>query len=136
MSGILQAILSAGEPLITLTDQAVSEDTPGGAALATYTINSNGNVEETTIGGGTVTLEQWLTPAIGAGNYEVRATLNSGTLASGTTGSWLSCSTSRAWSCSRGVIGTQSANLTVEIRNAATLSVKDSATVTLQATWS
>lgn len=136
MGAEAQMMLAVGEPLITLTDQAVSEDTPGAAALAQYSVNASGAVQETTIGGGTATLESWITPALGMSNYEVRATLNSGTLDSGTTATWLNCGTTRSWSCQRLSIGSQSANLTIEIRNATTLLVKDSCTVTLSAIWS
>lgn len=35
-----------------------------------------------------------------ASDYDVRATLNSGALSTGTVGAWLNLGTSRNWSCS------------------------------------
>lgn len=59
----------------------------------------------------------WVTPkAFAPGAYECRATLNSGTLSSGTTGSWLALTSTRTWTCAN----TASANLTIEIRDAST----------------
>jgi hypothetical protein len=66
----------------------------------------------------------WLTNGA-ASNYAVHATLNSGTLSSGTTGSWLSMSSSRSWETNG------SANLTIKIRDAHTLTELDSCTVSL-----
>jgi hypothetical protein len=66
----------------------------------------------------------WLTNGAGA-NYQVHATLNSGTLSTGTTGSWLAMSSTRSWET------TGSANLTIKIRDAHTLTELDSCTVSL-----
>lgn len=56
----------------------------------------------------------WITPKGRApGAYEARATLNSGTLNGGTTGSWLALTSTRSWTCAN----TASANLTIEIRD-------------------
>ena len=51
----------------------------------------------------------------GGADYWVRATLNSGTLDTGTTGSWLALSTTREWTVARATVGTDTANITVEI---------------------
>lgn len=58
----------------------------------------------------------WVTPTSNANLYEARATLNSGAVSSGTTGSWLALTSTRTWTVTRSVIGTASANLTIEIR--------------------
>ena len=59
----------------------------------------------------------WVSPkAFAPGAYECRATLNSGTLLTGTTGSWLALTSTRTWTCAN----TASANLTIEIRDAST----------------
>lgn len=70
-----------------------------------------------------------------SGSYEARATLNSGSLTSGTTGSWLALSSSREWTVTDSVfdLNPVEAEILVEIRNATTLAVIDSATVTLSA---
>lgn len=78
------------------------------------------------------TLGDWISPLSSApGNYEIRATLNSGSLTSGTTGTWQALSTDRAWSVSREVSGTSSANLTIEIRSGSGPTL-DSGTIILQ----
>lgn len=63
-------------------------------------------------------------------DYEARATIVSGTLTSGTTGSWLSLATDREW-VRTSLSGYAQCVLTVEIRNATTLEVLDAATITL-----
>lgn len=136
MSGAQQMLVGGGEPLVTLTNQNVSEVNVGSPSSATYIANSNGSIQQSTIGGGTTTLEQWITPAVGMSGYEVRATLNSGSLTTGTTGSWLTLGSTQSWNCAQSVVGTKTANLTIEIRNATTLVVKASCTVIITATES
>jgi hypothetical protein len=98
--------------------------TPANAS-ATYTLTNTGAEQATGVASGT-----WLVTGTVA-DYEVRATLNSGALTSGTVGSWLSLSTSRSWNVTRtdDAAGTTSASMLVEIRVAATTTVIDSATV-------
>jgi len=47
----------------------------------------------------------WLVPGTNAADYEVLATLVSGTLSSGTTGSWLGLGTTRTWDVSNTYLG-------------------------------
>lgn len=99
-------------------------------ASASYSVNSNG----TETSSPAAISNTWL--LIGAASdYEVRATLNSGTLSSGTTGVWLDCATSRTWTVTRttDAAGITSANLTIEIRRKSDGVVLDSATVVLEA---
>lgn len=58
----------------------------------------------------------WVIPNGNANLYEARATLNSGAVSSGTTGSWLALSSTQTWTVTRSVVGTSTANLTIEIR--------------------
>jgi hypothetical protein len=122
----------------------------GGVSLSNHTLNatfqlaSDGTANAVMTGnsssppnGTTPYVNEWLRGGLSSG-YEARATLNSGTLSSGTTGAWLVLSTTRSWSCAatRGSTGSssQTANLTIEIRSVATGLVLDSATITLTAT--
>ena len=116
-------------PSVSLTDQSIS-DSAAGTATAGYTINSNGRVQDQAS-----TLESWLLGSGTNSNYEVRATVDSGTLTSGTTGSWLNCGTSRSWSKSNSAMNNSVVTcvLTIEIRLASSGVVQDSATVTLSA---
>lgn len=116
---------------ITLNNASVSDSAIIGTAVAGYRLNTSG-IAEKLVRITYTTLETWL--AFGsASNYECRATLDSGALTSGTTGSWLALSSSREWKVERGAAGNSSATITVEIRNASTLVVIDSATITLEA---
>lgn len=70
---------------------------------------------------------QWTTAAVA--DYQVRATLDSGALTTGTAGSWLACSSDREWTVQETVAGiTSFAYLTIEVRSAATLIVLASCT--------
>lgn len=75
----------------------------------------------------------WLKTGV-VGDYQIRATLTSGTSPSGTVGSWLALSSTQTWSVSA-PSGTQVVTeLLFEIRDAATSAVLDSATVILDST--
>ena len=100
-------------------------------ATAGYRVNTSG-IAEQLLGTSYTTLETWLTSGYTASNYEVRATLQSGTTPSGTLGSWLALSSSREWSLNAVVPGTTvDCTLLIEIRNATTLVVVDSASIDL-----
>lgn len=108
--------------LVQFSDQTVE-----GAGLAGYRLNADGFAYERLSAGGGYTnlLEAWIVPQTGMSGYESRATLNSGALSTGTTGSWQSLSLSQSWA------STTTANLTIEIRDATTLAVLDSAVIFL-----
>jgi hypothetical protein len=76
----------------------------------------------------------WLTGTGTGTNYEIRATVVSGS-PTGTTGSWLALSSNRTWSVSvDGTSGlTETAELTLEIRDASTLTVYTTSSLTLEA---
>lgn len=100
-------------------------------ATATSTIyfNSDGTYgANTTPSSGT-----WLV-AGAASAYEVRMSPTSGTFTTGTTGSWLSCGSDHTWTDTQTTIGTNTTTATLEIRDAATLDVLATCTVTNQAT--
>jgi hypothetical protein len=105
-------------------------------AQAGYQLSSAGDVEELTGLGPTVTdVGDWISPKLGMGNYEVRATLNSGTSPTGSAlNTWLVLSTSRFWQIQRTTIGTNLSQLLIEIRLASSGVVMDSATIDLEAT--
>lgn len=119
--------------VISISDETVSALSFAPVdASAGYRLNSNGEVESLT-NGSPVTLQQWCTPTSAAGDYEARVTVNSGSLSSGTTGTWLALSTSRTWSVVQSGAGSSSCNFTVEIRRTGTTTVLDSATIDLVA---
>ena len=66
----------------------------------------------------------WKWPATGdASDYEIRIDITSGSLTSGTTGSWINLGTTRTWRLTRTTIGTSNASGTVQIRDATTHAV-------------
>ena len=116
---------------INITGTSVSNSVGVGTAVAGFRLNTSGIAEEL-VRITYTTLETWL--AFGtASNYECRATVVFGTLTSGTSGAWLSLGSSQEWSITQVGVGTNTCELTIEIRNASTLVVLDSATITLEA---
>lgn len=108
----------------------------GVPASALLEIQSDGDIYEQTNGGGGVDDGDWVTPTSAAGAaYDVRATLNSGALTAGTTGTWMSLSASRGWSVTQNSAGTAAANLTIEIRDAVSLVVLATGSLDLQADY-
>lgn len=77
----------------------------------------------------------WLNPQTNMGEYEIRATLNSGdTPDTGTIGSWEALSTSRQWTLTEETLdASETCELLIEIRWTGDNEVKDSATYTLTA---
>lgn len=92
------------------------------AAPAYYTLAANGSILKTTDTTGSV---KWVRNAAPT-NYECRATVTSGTLTAGTSGSWLDFSTDRTWSKTGGTV-----IFTLEIRDKYSLAVMKSVTITL-----
>lgn len=133
MSGCLSLMVANTQGIgAQLTNQNVNSS-GSLSRTAGYRLNTSGIVESL-VQAAYTTLETWL--LLGASSaYECRATLNSGALSSGTTGSWLALSSSREWTCVDSIVdgSPAQANLTMEIRNASTLVVQDSATITLYA---
>lgn len=104
-------------------------------AEASLTIEADGDLVVYTTLSGTSDAGDWITPKAAAGsNYEVRVSVNSGSLSSGTSDSWLSLGSSRSWGVAvSGGGGTVSANITIEIRKASSGVVQASTTITISA---
>lgn len=111
---------SGGSGSVTLNNASVSS-LGSGTRTAGWKIDADGYVY--TLKQASYTQKnQWTADAVA--NYEVRATLDEGVVTTGTTGSWLACSSDREWT-----VEETYAYLTVEVRSAATLIVLDSCTV-------
>jgi hypothetical protein len=135
VSGI-QAVLigvAGSGALITITDRTITDAT-GGARNATagYRLTSGGQVQSQ-INLTFTTLEQWCTPTTEASNYEVLVTVTSGSLSTGTAGSWLALSSTQTWTRTATIGTFNTCVFTVEIRRVGTSTVLDSATITLEA---
>lgn len=77
----------------------------------------------------------WFSPTTTGvgGSYEIRWTTTSGSLDSGTAGSWLALSSNRTFSITQSTPGNKTCVGTVEIRDTATSTVQTTCTVTLYA---
>jgi hypothetical protein len=126
--GTSNVVVSFGS--YSLVDFAFSPNT----AYCVYRINSNGYVYGTDLGVPYQLLEQWISPTSAASEYEVYATLTSGTLYSGTTGAWVSLDTIRDWDVLRTSLGSALASLSFQVRKIGTTTVLDTWTVDLEAT--
>lgn len=135
VSGIQAVILgvSGSGALIAITDRTVTDATGGSRnATAGYRLTSGGQVQSQ-INLTFTTLEQWCTPTTEASNYEVLVTVTSGSLSTGTAGSWLALSSTQTWTRTATIGTANTCVFTVEIRRVGTFTVLDSATITLEA---
>jgi hypothetical protein len=112
------------ENLAKTTSYRVASD---GSTYAGISRNTNGQMDYTLI-------EAWLLSGLAA-NYQVRATVTAGSLTSGPTG-WQACSVNNEWYIVADTGITKQTVILVELRDAAAPNtVRDSASITLYATW-
>lgn len=108
-----------------------------GTTSAVYVLGNDGNIRYTTDGTNTVEDHgDWITPQTNMANYEVFASVTSGTLTGGTTGAWQSLGTTRTWNVTRPAVsgfGTSSATIALQIRRASDGVVVDTASIDLRA---
>lgn len=126
--------LGASNQSVSLSNETISALSVSPAdASASYRLNANGLVQGIR-NGSTATEGTWLLGG-SAGAFEVRATTVSGSLDSGTTGSWLNMGSTHTWTRTRtaDTSGTSQWTGTIEIRDVATQTLQASATVTLEA---
>lgn len=109
-------------------DARAVENVGDGTAIikSTYTLSSDGKVRDHN----SVILENWLDGGA-ASEVEARVLVQSGTLSTGTTGSWLALSTSRSWTRSASVGQNTACQIKVELRNASTQVILDTALIDL-----
>ena len=139
MAGIHNMILGNSlAAIVQLTNQTLydARAAQNSSASSIYSLNSDGTASVSYLNGPGGTLERWVTNDV-ASNYDCYATLNSGTLTAGTLNSWGNLASTRTWgvSASVGSTGTvdKIANITIQIRNASTLTVLATATISLEA---
>jgi hypothetical protein len=124
--------------VIEFTDQSIADiAVVPDSALAGYEINSDGRVYA--INGTSfiaTEIEQWATPTSVANQYEVYATLMSGTLTFGSLNTWLSLGTTRDWYIEQVSSGSSFTTVSFQVRKIGTTTVLDTWTVDLDATRS
>jgi hypothetical protein len=129
ITALLAGVSASPVGTVSLSNQnAFDTEFEGSTASAAYVLNANGSFVSTGEAGGF-----WITPQEGMGSFEVRATLNSGSLTSGTTGVWLALNANRSWLVEQFSVGDTSANLTMQIRRIGDSSILASATVSVTA---
>lgn len=134
--GIHQMLLvnsgGATSGTIAITDRLLL-DTPfyPSEGEAWYGLNASGTVTLKDENGVTTPVGEWANGAT-ASDYEVRATTASGDLPTSgdVLASWLNLGTSRYWAWTKTGIGLLNGAITVEIRDVATSTVQDTATIT------
>jgi hypothetical protein len=133
MSGILGALASGAAPRIAVSNVTITSNTTDPvSASAQYTLNATGDIERFTTLGGTVDIGDWISPKSALKSpYTVRATVTSGALSSGTTGSDLALTGSQTWAVNQVGLGNNSATFTVDIKRGSTILA--TASITLNA---
>lgn len=128
VSGIHAMLLGGGGSVATTLNNTTVQSTGAGTRTASWRIASDGYVYTGKQGSYTLRY-QWSGEA--PVNFEVRATVNEGGVTSGTTGTWLACSSTRTWTVEDAVADdvTEYAYLTIEVRDVATSTVRASCTV-------
>jgi hypothetical protein len=128
-----QALLTVagggGGGSVNISDHTLNKIGNGSStAVASISYNSSGTTTSHT----GATLETWLVSGA-AGDFEIRATLQSGsTPSTGTMDTWQALSTSRAWTLDILIGDTDTSTFLIEIRDATSLAVLDSASITLK----
>lgn len=98
-------------------------------AQAGYQIASTGYAREG-VNGTYTNIEQWVTPASAATNYEVFVSYTGDPPTSGTVGSWVACSSAPVWAVSA-YNNTLTCTLSFQVRKIGTTTVLDTWTVVL-----
>ena len=132
MSGIMGVFVgSASADKLQLSNQNLSYS-DFGPGFVSYYLDSTGSVTTTPSGSN----PNWVIPGTSAYKYQVLATLLSGTLTSGTTGTWLPLTSGRQWLVSQNSIGAKSASIRVDIALVGTTTpILATATITLYAQY-
>lgn len=122
-------------PAASISNQtATTEKVDPTVATAGYRLLNTGIAQKTNIAGTYINISgEWETGGAAESNYDAFVTVTSGSLSSGTSGSWLNLGTSRTWTRSRSGVGTSTCIFTLQIRDTNTLTVLDTATITLEA---
>ena len=121
--------------VVTMSNITVNDITDVSPAEAIINYNSNGSISTSPGSTG----NQWFSSIVtGIGvNYEIYVSRTDGTVPSGTLNTWLSLSSNQQWSISDTTpsVAAVSSIIQVSIRDAATQTVQDTATVTLFANY-
>lgn len=129
----LLSLAGATAQQVQVVAGSISALTISPADASASVIFNNSGQQQQSVNGSTTNLGPWLLSG-SAASFEIFATLNSGTLTSGTTGAWLNMGSTLTWTTTRtnNAAGTTSGSLTFQIRPVAG-SVAATGNVTLSA---
>lgn len=131
MSGIHAMLIGAGGDRVDVQGATVYAGS-GSISTAEYQLRDTG-IERSVNNSSVTDIGNYVEPVANAGQYEARLTVSTGTFAGAATGSWLALTTTRIWSVTQSVVGTNYATGTIEIRRTGSTTTIDSATVDLTA---
>jgi hypothetical protein len=136
LPGMNPVMLATGGDNHVVSMPAVSSVVSAGSGVRTtvFRLTNGGDIEK--VEQGIVTnLGAWIDPKTEFGNYEALATVNSGSLTSGTTGSAVNLGTTRSWACTDAVVDATpvEAVLTIIIRRVSDAQQLASGVVSLSA---
>lgn len=122
------------EPVINFNNVNVYSGTNGIAAEAGYQIQSNGYDYKNANDVYTQN-QQWVNPTSAASNYEVYATVDSGSLSIGSaaTGTWIAVTDNPEWIRLRAAVGISETTMSIEVRKIGTSTILAGWFVTLTA---
>lgn len=103
---------------ITLSAQTIPViGTDGVSSTSGIKFRTDGSLQITNTGGIYVTVVgEYLLPTINAADFEIQATLVSGTLTAGTTGSYLALTSEREFEVTNDAVGNYGAELSITVR--------------------
>ena len=122
---------AGGVTTVSLTNQnLVGPSIAPVQATSGYRLGSTGDVSENR-NASYLDIGDWVSPKSAApGTYECRVTVTSGTLSTGTAGSWLALTSNREWTVFRNTSGSKACTFTVEIRQGVTTLASCTVTIT------
>ena len=133
----MSGIAGASTVQITISNVTTTNTRAGTAATAKYELQSDGDIYRSSANANPdVYVGDWIEPRASAGGgYECKVTINTGSLTTGTSGSWLALSSTRTWTIVQGSMGSGNVNFTVEIRQVGSSTTLDSAIIDLTAEY-
>lgn len=122
---------------VSISNRTIDSEDVSSPCTAGYRLLSSGQAQETNATETYINIAgEWETGGSAGSLYEAYCTVNSGSLSSGTTDTWVSLGSNQTWEVTRSTTGVNTANITVQIRRADTQVVLDTATHDITATVS
>lgn len=128
----ISMLMGGGGARITLNaNYDVSSTVGAGTATCQFELTNGGDIRLTNPNNSVNDVGDWISPKAGFANYEAMLTVDSGSSPTGAAlATWLSLATTRNWQLAQAVVGINSSSTTLQIRNATTLVVLGTSTLT------